>query len=155
MQSSHDRMLRLIAVFKYLKCAMLVALAVGAFKLLHKDVGGLAERWAGSLRLDPANRWIDMALSKAYNIRPDQIKKLGIGSLIYAGLFFAEGTGLWLRKLWGEWLTVIITSSLAPVEIYEIAKHPSPVKVGVLIVNVGIVIYLIHGIRTRGSRGGD
>lgn len=152
MKSSHDRMLRLIAVFKYLKCAMLIGLAVGAFKLLHKDVGSLAERWADALRLDPANRWIDLALAKASNVRPDQIKKLGIGSLIYAGLFFAEGTGLWLRKLWGEWLTVIITSSLAPLEIYEIAKHPSPVKIAVLIFNVAIVIYLIHGIRTRSRR---
>ena len=111
-----------------------------------------AEHWADALRLDPANRWIDLALAKASNVHPDQIKKLGIGSLIYAGLFFAEGTGLWLQKLWGEWLTVIINSSLAPLEIYEIAKHPSPVKVVVLIVNVGIVIYLIHGIRTRGTR---
>src|SRR5579872_1474304 len=152
MKSSHDRMLRLIAVFKYLKCAMLIALGVGAFKLLHKDVGSVAEHWADALRLDPANRWIDLALAKASNVHPDQIKKLGIGSLIYAGLFFAEGTGLWLQKLWGEWLTVIITSSLAPLEIYEIAKHPSLVKVVVLIVNVGIVIYLIHGIRTRSGR---
>jgi uncharacterized membrane protein (DUF2068 family) len=92
---------------------------------------------------------VDLALTKAWNLRPEQIKKLGIGSLLYAGLFFAEGTGLWLRKIWGEWLTVIITSSLVPVEIYEIHRHPSWVKIAVLILNVAIVVYLIYGIRKR------
>jgi uncharacterized membrane protein (DUF2068 family) len=144
-------MLRLIAVFKFLKAALLVAAAVGAFKLLHKNVGGLAEHYADALRLDPANHWVDMALSKAWRLRPEQIKKLGAGGLVYAGLFFSEGTGLWLQKLWGEWLTVIITSTLVPLEIYEICRHPSVLKVLVLVINVAIVIYLIHGIRKRKS----
>lgn len=148
-KSSHDRMLRLIATFKFMKCAMLIAFAVGAFKLLHKDVGSVAEYWADALRLDPANRWVDAALAKVSNLRPEQIKKIGAGSLLYAGLFLAEGTGLWLQKLWGEWLTVIITSTLVPVELYEIWRHPSVVKVGVLVINIGIVIYLIYGIRKR------
>lgn len=144
-------MLRVIAVFKFLKGAMLVGLALGSFKLLHRDVGGVAEHWAESLRLDPANRWVEVALAKAANLRPDHIKKLGMGSLLYAGLFFAEGTGLWLQKLWGEWLTVIITSTLVPVELYEIYRHPSAVKVAVLVINLAIVTYLIHGIRKRGG----
>ena len=72
-------------------------------------------------------------------------------TLLYAGLFLAEGTGLWLRKRWGEWLTVIITSSLVPVEVYEIHRHPSWAKVVVLILNVAIVVYLIYHIRSRRS----
>jgi len=133
MKSSHQRMLRLIAVFKFLKGALLVATAVGAFKLLHKNVGGLAEHYADALRLDPGNHWVDLALTKASRLRPEQIKKLGAGGLVYAGLFFSEGTGLWLQKLWGEWLTVIITSTLVPLEVYEIYRHPSALKVLVLV----------------------
>jgi uncharacterized membrane protein (DUF2068 family) len=72
-----------------------------------------------------------------------------LGSFVYAALFVAEGTGLWLEKRWGEWLTVIITSTLIPVEIYEIYRHPSAVKVGVLVINVGIVAYLIYRIRSK------
>jgi len=68
---------------------------------------------------------------------------------LYAGFFLAEGTGLWLRKRWGEWLTVIITGSLLPVEVYEIYRHPRPVKVMVLVVNLAIVAYLIHHIRSK------
>jgi uncharacterized membrane protein (DUF2068 family) len=52
-----------------------------------------------------------------------------------------------MLKRWGEWLTVIITSSLLPIEVYEIVRHPSAVKVTVLAVNIAIVAYLIYGIR--------
>ena len=153
MKKSHDRFLRLIALFKFLKCAMLIALGVGAFRLLHKDVGAIAEHWVEAFKLDPGNRFVDAALAKAAGLRPDQIRKLGLGSFVYAALFLAEGTGLWLEKRWGEWLTVIITGSLVPVEIYEIYRHPSWVKVAVLVINLGILAYLIY--RIRRSASGD
>jgi uncharacterized membrane protein (DUF2068 family) len=56
-----------------------------------------------------------------------------------------------LRKRWGEWLTVIITSSLVPIELYEIYRHSSYVKLVVLALNVAIVIYLIYHIRSQRS----
>ena len=153
MKKSHDMLLRLIAVFKFFKAATLIALSAGAFKLLHKDVGDVAEHWVEILKFDPGNRFVEAALEKASMISPGQIKKLGLVGLLYAALFLAEGTGLWLQKRWGEWLTVIITGSLVPVEIYEIFRHPSVVKVAVLVVNVGIVFYLIY--RIRGGDGGS
>lgn len=149
MKTSHDRLLRLIAVFKFLKAATLIALGVGAFRLLHKDVGAIAEHWVEGLRLDPGNRFVDAALAKASNLRPEQIRNLGLGSFLYAALFLAEGTGLWREKRWGEWLTVIITGSLIPLEGYEIYRHPSAVKVGLLVFNVAIVGYLIYRIRNK------
>jgi uncharacterized membrane protein (DUF2068 family) len=149
MKTSHDRLLRMIAVFKFFKALMLIALGAGAFKFLHKDVAGIVEHWARALRLDPANRFVDAALAKASHLRPEQIKELGLGSFLYAALFLVEGTGLWLEKRWGEWVTVIITSSLVPVEIYETYRHPSAVKVAVLVINVGIVGYLIYRIRSE------
>lgn len=152
MKKPHDRLLRMIAVFKFLKCAMLIAVGVGAFRLLHKDVGAIAEHWVEALKLDPGNRFVDAALAKAARLRPEQIRKLGLGSFLYAALFLTEGTGLWLEKRWGEWLTVIITSSLVPLEIYEIYRHPSWVKVAVLVINLGIVGYLIYRIRSPRGR---
>jgi uncharacterized membrane protein (DUF2068 family) len=141
--------LSLIAVFKFLKAAMLIALGIGAFRLLHRDIGSVLEHWTDVLGVDPDNRFVDAVLVRVSNLRPDQIRKLGLGSFLYAGLFLAEGTGLWLQKRWGEWLTVIITGSLVPVEIYEIYRHPSAVKVAVLVINLGILGYLIHHIRTK------
>lgn len=125
----------------------MIAVGVGALKLLHKDVAGAVERWAELLRLDPNNHYIDASLEKASNATPGKIKELGLGSLIYAALFLTEGAGLWLEKRWAEWLTVIITSSLVPIEIYEIHRHPSPVRIAVLLTNIVIVAYLVYRIR--------
>jgi uncharacterized membrane protein (DUF2068 family) len=149
MKSSDDRLLRLIAIFKFLKAALLIALGVGLFRFVHKDIGGVLEHWCKALRLDPGSHFLDVALEKATRVSPAQMKKLGLGSFLYAGLFLAEGIGLWLRKRWGEWLTVIITSSLVPVEIYEIHRHPSYAKGAVLALNVAIVIYLIYHMRKQ------
>lgn len=151
MKSSNDRLIRLIAVFKFVKGGLLVALGIGVFNLLHKDIAGAVEHWIEALRLDPGNHFLNAALAKASNVSPEQIKKIGLGSFLYAGLFLTEGTGLWLRKRWGEWLTVILTSSLIPVEIYEIYRHLSVLKFGVLAVNVAIVAYLIFRIRSQQS----
>ena len=151
MKSPHDRLIRLIAVFKLLKAGLLITLGVGAFKLLHKNIGDVAEHWVEALKLDPANRFLDAALGRASNLRAEQIKKLGLGSFIYAGLFLTEGVGLWLLKRWAEWLTVIVTSSLVPIEIYEIYNHPTSVKWGVLALNLAIVVYLVYRIRSQQS----
>jgi uncharacterized membrane protein (DUF2068 family) len=150
-KSSRSRLLRLIALFKLLKAGLLIAVGVGALKLLHKDVAGAVEHGVELLKLDPNNHYIDTALEKASNITPDKIKELGLGSMIYAGLFLTEGIGLWLEKRWAEWLTVIITSSLIPIEIYEIYRHPTPVKIAVLLINIAIVTYLVYRIRGTNS----
>jgi uncharacterized membrane protein (DUF2068 family) len=77
---------------------------------------------------------ICLTCEKASNLAPDKIKQLGLGSMTYAGLFLIEGIGLWIWKRWAEWSTVIITSPLIPIEIYEIYRHP--IKIAVLLVNV-------------------
>jgi uncharacterized membrane protein (DUF2068 family) len=147
-KNSHDGVIRLIAIFKLLKAALLIALGIGAFKLLHKDVAEVAEHWLAVFRLDPANHLINKGLAKVSNLQPDLIKKLGLGSFVYAGLFLTEGVGLWLLKRWAEWLTVIITSSLVPIEIYEIHRHVTPAKIVAFVINVAIVVYLIYHVRS-------
>jgi|ERR1700680_5145512 uncharacterized membrane protein (DUF2068 family) len=151
MKSADSRLLRMIALFKLLKAALLIAVGVGALNLLHKDVASVIAHWVARLGLDPGQQYVDKALQKAANLTPDKIKGLGIGSFIYAGLFLTEGIGLWLLKRWAEWFTVIITGSLVPIELYQIYLHPSLMKVLVLIINIAVVGYLVYRIRTERS----
>jgi uncharacterized membrane protein (DUF2068 family) len=74
-----------------------------------------------------------------------------VGSFLYAGLFLTEGIGLWLLKRWAIWFTVIITGSFLPVEIYELARHPSAGRIGLLAINLALVAYLIRQIRDERS----
>lgn len=142
------RLLRIIAVFKFFKAASLVALSLGAFRLLHQDIAERVAHWFMAMRLDPGNRYVEIMLAKVSNLTPAQITKIGLVGLLYAALFLVEGTGLWLKKRWGEWVTVVMTATLIPVEIYEIVRHPSATKIVLLFVNVGVVGYLIYQIRT-------
>ena len=147
MKSSHTEVLRLIAVFKLLKAATLIATGIGAFKLIQGDTGRILEHWMAMINLDPGGRLVSHAIHKITNLPPRRIRELGIVSFIYAGLFLTEGIGLMLLKLWAEWFTVIITGSLVPVEIYELMRRPTAIKAFILVLNIAVVFYLIHHIR--------
>jgi uncharacterized membrane protein (DUF2068 family) len=151
MKSADNRVIRLIALFKLLKAILLIAVGMSALHLIHKDVASELEHWVKMLGLAPGNRYVDKALQKAGDLTPGKIRSLGAVSFLYAGLFLTEGIGLWLVKRWAEWFSVIITSSLVPVEVYEIYRHPSIIKSLVLIFNVAVVGYLIY--RIRNERG--
>ena len=149
MSSSDTTVIRLIALFKLLKAITLIAVGVGALKLLHRDMASTLDHWVAVSGLDPGNRWVERAVEKAANLTPAKVKGLGIVSFIYAGLFLTEGVGLWLMKRWAEWFTIIITSSLVPVEIYELYRHPTATKILVLIINITVVLYLLYRIRSE------
>lgn len=153
MKSSDDGLIRLIAGFKLLKAALMIAVGVGALNLLHRDVAGVLEHWITMLGLDPGNQYIGRALERAAHLSPGKIKAFGIVSFIYAGLFLTEGIGLWLLQRWAEWFTTILTSSLVPFEVYEMVRHPTAIKAVVLIFNVAVVGYLLYRIRRDRSGG--
>jgi uncharacterized membrane protein (DUF2068 family) len=147
-----SRGLLLIAAFKLIKGFALLALAVGALKLLHKDVAAQVAQWIDILRVDPHNHYIREALSKLGMVDDRKLKELSIGTFFYSGLFLTEGVGLALRKRWAEYLTIVSTASLLPLEIYEIVKQVSALKIIVLLANIAVVVYLVIEVRrTRGA----
>jgi uncharacterized membrane protein (DUF2068 family) len=151
MKPSASNFLRMIAVFKFLKALLMLAIGIGALKLVHSDITAVLENLVRHFGLDPGGRYVGAALEKAANLTPDKITSIGIGSFVYAALFLTEGIGLWLKKRWAEWFTVILTATLLPVEIYELIHHPSVARVFILLVNLAIVGFLIHLIRQKNS----
>lgn len=139
-------LIRLVALFKLLKAALLIIGGIGLLKLIHMDVATELDHWIVKLGFDPGSRYVNHAIQKATNLSPNRIKELGLSSFVYAALFLTEGIGLWLLKRWAEWLTVIITSSLVPLEAYEIHRHPTAIKIIVLAINLAVVGYLIYRI---------
>ncbi|MGI9071009.1 MAG: DUF2127 domain-containing protein [Bryobacteraceae bacterium] len=139
----------LIGLFKLLKGLLLVAVGIGALKLLHKNVAEVISHWVYILRVDPESRFFHGTVSKLFSVTPKQLKALSVGTFFYAALLLTEGIGLLMRKHWAEYFTVITTSGLIPLEIYELAKHLSWSKVIILLVNIAIVGYLIARLRKR------
>lgn len=148
-RSRNDAVLLTIALFKFVKGALLLALAFGALSLLHKDVASHVELWLDQLRIDPDNRIIGTALSKLRLIHTKELKELSAFGAGYAALFLTEGTGLLFRKRWAEWLTIFATSSLMPLELYELIKEFTAIRLLVLLVNAAVVLFLIYQVRQK------
>ena len=72
-----------------------------------------------------------------------RLKQIGIFTFFYAGLRVTEGVGLVLEKVWAEYLTVGVTISFLPWEVYEIVRHLDWLRVGLLITNLIVLAYLL------------
>jgi uncharacterized membrane protein (DUF2068 family) len=144
-----DAWIILIGLFKLLKAASLLIIGFGVLRLLHKDVASVAEHWVEVLRVDPDNRFVHRALLRIFNISPKQLKELSVGTFVYAGIFVTEGTGLLLRKPWAEYMTLISTALFIPLEVYEVWRHFTWLKVAVIVANLLIVWYLALRIKRR------
>lgn len=142
-----SRGLWLIAAFKLLKGLALLAFAIGALKLLHKDVAAEADHWINYLRFDPRNQHIQKLLEKIGMIDDRKLKQLSLGTFFYSALLLTEGVGLALRRRWAEYVTIISTGSLLPLEIYEIAKRVDATRIILFLINVAVVVYLVIEVR--------
>jgi uncharacterized membrane protein (DUF2068 family) len=96
--------------------------------------------------------WHD--LYEAFTTSSSRLHLLGAVLLVYGGVEAIEAVGLWYQRRWAEYLTFLVTTSLLPLEIYEIANGPTVFKILALIVNVVIAVYLLLAKRLFGLRGG-
>jgi uncharacterized membrane protein (DUF2068 family) len=141
-----------IGLFKLVKAAVLIT--VGVLGLVHTQ-GELiwkSERAVSWLGLSVGRRMMAHGVDKLSEVDRATVHRLAVLALVYAAVFLVEGAGLVLRKTWGEWLTVGVTGSFVPLEVYELARHPGAGKVVALVLNVAIVGYLLLR-RLRERRG--
>jgi len=137
----------LIAAFKFLKGVLLLGVGIGALSLLHENAAASVTQWVAALGVDPQNHYIHKLIRKLWTVNDAKLEAISVGTFFYAALMLTEGIGLALRKRWAEYFTIIVTSSLIPLELYELFKHFSITKVVVIIVNVVIVVYLVIVLR--------
>ncbi len=148
----HNTWLILIAAFKLAQALLFVAVGVGALRLLHKDVGDEIQRLVDHLRFNPESRFVNFLLEKADIIDDRMLRRIGAVVFIYAGLDLIEGTGLYLEKVWGEYLTLTITASFLPWELFEVSRRFTPIRVGLLTVNALVFVYLVKLVVDRGRQ---
>jgi uncharacterized membrane protein (DUF2068 family) len=143
------RVIRVIAAERFVRGILLVV--AGAYLVTHlgSDLGRLADRVMRAVELDPRRPFLHKIVAKLHRLHAGAVLVTGIGAILYGLLEGVEGVGLWLDKLWAEYLTVVATSVLVPFELYELARKPSLFKAGGIAVNVVIVAYLAWRLRER------
>jgi uncharacterized membrane protein (DUF2068 family) len=149
MPAHSHRALKFIAAFKLVKALGLIIVAVAAFKLVQSQrVVELAD-WVTQLPFHQGHRLAVETVDKLLGFGPRKFLAIGIVACVYASVFVVEGWGLWREKRWAEYLTVIVTASLIPFELWEIFSHFNWLKIVALALNIAIVWYLVHVLREK------
>jgi len=145
----HNRLLLLIAVYKFLHALLFFAIGMGAHHLLHKDIADQIDILARHLRFNPESRLVIFVLRKASVINGPVLARISLVAYCYATVTLVEGIGLYLEKAWGEFLTLAITASFLPWEIYEVFRRLTPFRVGLLTINILVFLYLLRVVLDR------
>jgi uncharacterized membrane protein (DUF2068 family) len=146
--------LRLIGLFKIGKACLLLATTYGLYRLLNPDLVEHLHDWLNTLTDTFERRLLERALDWLDSLGSARIGSIMLVTAIYTAVLLTEGIGLWLRKTWAEWLTVIATASLIPFELWQLffGHHHKPLAVlGATVLNIVIVSYLVHQL-LRGRR---
>lgn len=130
-----------IGIFKLVKSALLVALGLALVRWRDQAIGSVASDWIDSLWV--GRPYFDGLLAKLSLMSERTIEEFAAGSFIYSALFLIEGVGLCLRQRWAEFLTVAITGSLLPFEVYELTGRTTLTGVIITLLNAAIVCYLV------------
>jgi uncharacterized membrane protein (DUF2068 family) len=144
--------LRLIALLKFGKVLLLIATSYGVHKLLNAELVERLYTWSAALSDDRFERKLLMrALTWVEGLGAKRMQIFLAVTIAYTAVALTEGIGLWLRRTWGEWLTVIATSSLIPFELWELITRPPGRRLALgvtLALNLLIVWYLARQLRT-------
>lgn len=140
-----DLVIRLIALMKLVKAALLIAIGLGALSLRHQDAW--LATWLQAITADPHGRYVSELLAKLGTLDAHTMMHIGVGSLLYASVFVVEGVGLMMREAWAEVMTVAVTISFIPIELYEMVAHRSLAKAVVIVINVAMATYLLFRLR--------
>ncbi|MBV8671984.1 MAG: DUF2127 domain-containing protein [Acidobacteriaceae bacterium] len=150
--SASERWIVVIGVWKLLEAALLIFLGIGALKLLHKDLVDVVTRFIIDIGRDPEGHFANLVLDKVALIDPHRLKQISMAVFAGAALHVIEGVGLVLRKVWAEYVTLILTASFLPWEIIEIIRHNTWIRVVLLLVNLAVVIFLVFYVQTKVRR---
>jgi len=151
----HSRLvLRLIAIFRHIKAVLLIITGMAALHLVKPGAVQQVTDWVAAMPFATQHAFVGRALAMITRLPPQRIEQLAIVLFLYAALFIVEGVGLWMGKVWAEWLSIVATTSFIPFEAYEVAHKTTFLRITILVANIAIVIYLVvrrvHSMHSRG-----
>src|SRR5262249_38595862 len=134
--------LKAVALFEALKGFVVILAGAGLLAFIHRDAQAFAERLVIHLHLNPARHYPRVFIEAAGRLTDSSLWLLAAGAFAYSTLRFAEAYGLWRARAWAEWMGIVSGGIYLPVEVVELIRRPTPIKAGLLILNILLVGYL-------------
>jgi uncharacterized membrane protein (DUF2068 family) len=142
--------LRVIGLIKLAKAALLLATTYGLYRLRKPALVEQLYDWLYSLTDTFERRLLERGLDWVDSLGADRINHIVFATSVYIAILLTEGIGLFMRKTWAEWVTVVASASLIPFELWHLffgVRHNTVAVLAATVLNVVIVIYLIHVLR--------
>lgn len=152
-----DTVVRLIILERAIRGSLVFILGI-ALLTRSTTVVNIVRGWVADLNVNPERRLIPRLLVTL--LRPvgqfstRTVVIIGIGALLFGLLELTEAVGLARRRRWAEYLTVIAGCIGIPLEVSEVMHRQTAIRIGILLINVAIVIYLAWQKHLFGLRGG-
>ena len=139
--------MRAVALLEAVKGAVVLLAGLGLLTLIHRDVEAIAEHLVELSHLDPASRYPRIFVDAASKVTDAKLWLLAAAAGAYSIVRGVEAYGLWYERRWAEWFALIAGGLFIPVEIYELIRHTTWLKLAVLVTNVAIVLYIIYALK--------
>jgi len=142
--SGHKKGLRAVAILECVKGMLAIAASFVFLELVRKDVDleDAAQNLLYYLHIDPDRRFSQAFVHAASKVMDANLTLVLTFAFIYASGRFIEGYGLWRQRVWAEWLAIISGAIYLPFELYSLIRHPTPIHLLILLVNIAVVLYI-------------
>jgi uncharacterized membrane protein (DUF2068 family) len=144
--------LRVVAIFEASKGVLVLLVGLGILSLVHHGAQNVGEEIVERFHLNLARKHPRVLIFAATHLDNSHLRLLAVAALLYSTIRFIEAYGLWRMRAWAEWFAIVSGGVYLPLELYELIHHATAVKAVVLVVNAGIVAYLLYFRWSKRSR---
>lgn len=142
MKGKHSLGILAIVIYKGLAAILLAITAIGLLFISFK------RQWllelSESYMLEEKLQFLEWIVNKITNTQPKTLELTGIATSLYAIVTGIEAVGLWYEKPWAELLVIGLVGLGIPIELYELFREASLIKLAILLINLAILLYLIY-----------
>ena len=149
---SHIKGLRAVAILEISKAIVVLLAGIGILTTMGADPAVSATHLIQFLHLNPTGDYVGRFLRAIARLEESQLGLLAGLALIYTVVRLFEAYGLWYQRRWAEWIAALGGAIYIPVELYELYYRPSWITVAALLINIGIVAYMVGVLRESNSR---
>ena len=152
--------IRLIAIDRGLHSILFGLLAVVLILLelnlgsLHDEASRILRDLAGDTGQQAGRGFIVDELAKLLNLNKNTLLLLAATAIAYCVVEGVEAVGLWRERRWAEYLTAIATAGFLPFEIKELLDKVTFLRLGALLLNLAVLVWLVWRKRLFGVNGG-
>ena len=138
------RYLKLIALFKIAKGALLLLLGVSLLFLNARTrwMDALSDWTADEILLEHSKGVAYLLQKLQAVLAGGALRATGLLALFYSAVLFTEGIGVYMQQRWAELLMISATAGLIPIEVRHLWHRPGLVGALILLANCFIVWFL-------------